>query len=403
MKANQLSFMIEEIIKYFEQWELALPTIAVYRQAFERIKRFFLKHGSNCYSLKILDKFRKQVLDLKVTRKHKTFLLRTTNLIKEYATTGHLVWHYSKKKSPFQLKPYFQSIIDTFLSQKEVNKKALYNYSSVVQRFCVKLEHLGIQTFDQITVEIVVEVISFFRKTNAGSMDKVIRSLKEFFYFLNFQGLSTIIFPTSLFRSMRNKKIIPCFSRSEIQSVLECCDKNTEFGIRSYAIILLAVTTGLRCSDIMNLRLQSINWHKYEIHVFQQKTNRFVVLPLLPETGNAIGEYILKARNKNSVFNNVFLKIHAPERPITKTTCDDTLEAMCKKASVKKLKGRSFHSLRRSTGTWMANSGVQVSTIAQVLGHKGIQSVDRYISADPKMANCSLGFEGLPLSSEVYQ
>lgn len=153
----------------------------------------------------------------------------------------------------------------------------------------------------------------------------------------------------------------------------------------------------------MELNLCDIDWHRFELRIVQRKTKKTILLPLLGEVGNAIADYILSARPKDSGFENVFLTTKAPFRPMGPTAFNDMFLRLCATASVQKKAGRNFHSLRRSAGTWMANSGVPVTTISQVLGHSHFHSADRYISADPQMVACSLDFTGILPSSEVYR
>jgi integrase len=121
------------------------------------------------------------------------------------------------------------------------------------------------------------------------------------------------------------------------------------------------------------------------------------------ETGNAVADYILEGRPKETGHIRVFLTSRAPLRPLEPSAINDRLLIICGKASITKLPGRNFHSLRRSVGTFMAASEVPVTTISQVLGHSDCNSADRYISANPVMMSCSLDFTGIPVTSEVYQ
>ena len=58
--------------------------------------------------------------------------------------------------------------------------------------------------------------------------------------------------------------------------------------------------------------------------------------------------------------------------------------------------GKRFHTLRRSLATSMVNSGVDVYSVAQVLGDKDFNSVKKYIVADiPHLKLCALPFDGI--------
>ena len=70
---------------------------------------------------------------------------------------------------------------------------------------------------------------------------------------------------------------------------------NTPVGIRNHAILLLLSRLGLRAQDIVNLRIDDIDWHDGSIRV-TGKSARTANLPLPQDVGDALLLYIEKAR-----------------------------------------------------------------------------------------------------------
>ena len=77
---------------------------------------------------------------------------------------------------------------------------------------------------------------------------------------------------------------------------MEGIETETPCGKRDYAMVLLAVSTGLRCCDIVALRLDEVDWRRDEIRLVQAKTATPLVLPLSALAGNAVAEWILYGR-----------------------------------------------------------------------------------------------------------
>ncbi|MBK5262176.1 MAG: site-specific integrase [Peptostreptococcaceae bacterium] len=75
---------------------------------------------------------------------------------------------------------------------------------------------------------------------------------------------------------------------------------------------------------------------------------------------------------------------------------------LCNSAGIEKKEGRAFHGLRRSAATWLSEVDMEPHEIYLFLGHSSFISVNKYIATNPEMARCTLGFEGIPLKSEVY-
>jgi len=300
--------------------------------------------------------------------------------------------------------PYYTRIHDAYCStQTHLKYKSKEFVSYTVRKICRSLELHDIQDFSALSIDKLLEIVTSFKATNPRSIGRIVLNIGHFFEYLKAEGISDIVFPFSLLHVQQRYEKIPCYSKHEIKAMLQACDRSTISGKRSYAIILLAVTCGLRQCDIQRLTLQSIDWHDYELLVLQEKTQSYVTLPLLSETGNAVADYILYARPKTCGYEQIFASASNPSQPIGPSVCKHILERLEEKASIQVIKKRGFHSLRRSTATWLAESGTPVTTIVQILGQNGMHTVDKYISTNAKMRLCCLGFKGIHLESEVYR
>jgi integrase len=79
------------------------------------------------------------------------------------------------------------------------------------------------------------------------------------------------------------------------------------------------------------------------------------------------------------------------------------LEHACNRAGVEKKNGRSFHSLRRTFGTWLAAGEVELTMISQMLGQVRMNSSKPYLSFnDTQMLSCAMGFDDIPLKGGAY-
>lgn len=169
-------------------------------------------------------------------------------------------------------------------------------------------------------------------------------------------------------------------------------------GKRDYAIILLGATAGLRAVDIVNMKLRDILWRSGEIHVIQQKTGETLSLPLMPQVGEAIKEYILCGRPEADS-EYLFLRHRAPFQKMNDgVPIGDMFDSYQKKAGIvrKPYDGKGFHSLRRLLGREMTLAEIPVTTIAQVLGHSKTDSATQYISLDSEhLKACALDFHGI--------
>jgi integrase len=221
-------------------------------------------------------------------------------------------------------------------------------------------------------------------------------SLKRFFAFLNVARLSDVRVDGLLAHGApRRVRALPCFTREETDRLLEGIETGTPCGKRDYAMVVLAVSTGLRCCDIVALRLDEIDWRRDEIRLVQAKTSKPLVLPLPPLAGNAIAEWILHGRPECAA-REVFVRLKPPFVKLGGSTGSTLMRRRLARAGVDHAAhdGKSFHALRRTTGTRLIESGAGLPLAAQILGHARINSSRRYFAlASEQLRQCCLALE----------
>jgi integrase len=109
-------------------------------------------------------------------------------------------------------------------------------------------------------------------------------------------------------------------------------------------MVLLAVSTGLRCCDIVALRLDQIDWRRDEIRLVQAKTSQPLVLPLSAWAGNAVAEWILHGRPDCDALE-VFVRLTAPFVKLGKSTGSTLMRRRLTRAGIDHVAhdGKSFH------------------------------------------------------------
>lgn len=179
-------------------------------------------------------------------------------------------------------------------------------------------------------------------------------------------------------------KIIPSvYSAEEIKELLSSANNylTEDNHLRNYSILVLIAYSGIRVSDVVNLKLSNINWRENIISFIQHKTKRNHVVPLIPEIGNSLIDYITKERHEGSTF--LFTKENG-EKMIAKSISTIINNYFC--ISSININGRPYgpHSLRHSLATNLINKSIDAFSIANVLGHSNINSVKIYAKVDLK-------------------
>ncbi|MGH7960147.1 MAG: tyrosine-type recombinase/integrase [Opitutaceae bacterium] len=100
-----------------------------------------------------------------------------------------------------------------------------------------------------------------------------------------------------------------------VRRVLAQCAQTTARGRRTDAILLLLARLGRRGAEVVDVRLEDIDWRKGEITVRSKKGGAWVRCPLPADVGQAMAGYLAAGRPRCSC-RNVFVRRHAPYRPL---------------------------------------------------------------------------------------
>ena len=166
----------------------------------------------------------------------------------------------------------------------------------------------------------------------------------------------------------------------EVEMVLRSCDRRRKSGKRNYAIFLLLARLGLRANEIVRLSLDDIDWRAGEL-LIRGKGARVDRLPLLPEVGQAMADYLQNVRPTCSS-RRLFIQCRAPLEGFAGPGCVSNLvrEALLRLNISPSHRGA--HVLRHSLATGMLRNGASLAQIGQVLRHQLPQTTEIYAKVD---------------------
>ena len=378
-----------------------------YRIAISNLSMYIETCNESDFVGDMLEPYQSTLRSKQYSNQYQKLQLRIVFLVRGFLATGAIEGIRNNHKSKICISnqnfllQFNESVAYLDFGNKTTSARV---YSQVIRKFCTMLSSEGIDTFPELDIQILNRIVRNFAKTHPGSMDQVIRSLRQFLGFLHAKGLCTEFrMDPAVYRVPNRSRTIPGFTKSEVQKLLDCCNQENEMDCRICAILLIAVTTGLRACDIATLQRQDVDWKNSTIVIRQHKTGKRVDLPLLPQVGNAIAKYILFFRGETGPeMDEVFLQHLRKTVPIQGGAIESQFRRLCNKAGIEQKAGRGFHGLRRSAATWLSEVDMDPHEISLFLGHSSFSSVNKYIATNPEMARCTLGFEGIPLKSEVY-
>jgi len=168
----------------------------------------------------------------------------------------------------------------------------------------------------------------------------------------------------------------PKFLRpQEVQTLFASLCLSTPYDIRTYAIVLLAYTLGLRPVEISTITLEDISFRKRELTLSHRKGCNPVTLPLPEQTIKALAAYLIKARPQ-SPSRSVFVNFPFPYAPMQSASVIQCISKAMKRAGL----SSSAYSLRHTYAQNLLQMGQSIYEIKEMMGHDTIHSTQKYLT-----------------------
>jgi integrase len=169
---------------------------------------------------------------------------------------------------------------------------------------------------------------------------------------------------------------------SALNLMLRGIDRESPRGARDYAICILMMAYGIRGISAARLLLDDIDWRNSRIRIRAQKGGKEVMLPLVDAVGESVIEY-LKYRQTGTPFREVFLSGKAPCQPLSSVAISGVIRKYMARAGVLKT-GAGSRTLRHSWAIRALGDNSSIKAIADVLGHRYLDTTFIYAKADLK-------------------
>ncbi len=287
-----------------------------------------------------------------------------------------------------------------FRKQQTVRKAAF-----PCMRFCSFILDKGLTSFKQITPDLLIEYCLSDEHATFKGRASYINEVKSFIYYLEDTGAmeSHGMNKAMITGTAVETAIVDILTDSDIQKIYDFKEHAESPGdLRKAAMVLLGLKTGLRASDIVNLKMGDIDWKKQTVSIIQQKTEKPLTLPWPNDVGNALYKYIRYGRPK-SESGYIFIRHTAPYCRVSTKICTNALYTILPERKAVNHKG--FHVTRRTFATNILKGQSGIDAVMNSLGHTDNTTVMKYLSFDSMgMKKCPLALEdcGIELKGGLY-
>ena len=325
--------------------------------------------------------------------------LRIIRLIGDFQLHHTVLRRYYKHKK-ILTDPHFISVSSRFkqhCAEKDYSKVTTDHYVKQSARFMDYLFSQKVYNFKEINLALINDYIKTLAGYTYKTVEQNICSLRTFFRFLLETGEVQTDFAskTPMVQARKQTRIPSVWTEDELKKLIAAIDRGSPKGKRDYAIILLACCLGIRCTDIKNLKMENFRWEEKKLVFIQSKTRETLSLPLTPEVGWAVIDYLKYGRPKiDSPY--LFVKHMAPFGPFSEANhLNQLIKKYMELAHLPTLKKRrGMHSLRHTMASMLLENDTPLAIISDILGHVNTDSTAVYLKIDiKKLKACSLDFE----------
>ena len=282
-----------------------------------------------------------------------------------------------------------------------VDLKTFFNYliSYETDFYNKKIENIAISDIDNITsqsIERYMSYLSYYDKDNGailtnGERGKLrkLSTLRAFFkYFFNKDMLKANVASKVKSPKLHDKPIIRLEPEETMEMMYSCETQtgfsehqqkyNQKFKVRDNAILSLFLTTGIRVSECVGLNVDDINFNLNSFRVTRKGGNQ-VILYFGEETAQALKAYLQYRDTLNIPREERALFISSQNKRMMVRNMQYLVKKYAKVATP--LKNITPHKLRSTYGTNLYNETKDIYIVAEVLGHKDVNTTKKHYAA----------------------
>jgi site-specific recombinase XerD len=325
--------------------------------------------------------------------------IRVVRMVGDFQLHHAVLRRYLKHKELLTT-PFFVDIRSRFQSSCEKKGYSQVTTEHYVKQSSYLMDYLAAQGMDDFTA-VTLDTVNAYIRTLAGfsykTVEQHICSLRAFFRFLNQEGImpDDLAVKMPMVKARKQTAIPSVWTQEELKQLVRAIDRGSPKGKRDYAIILIACRLGLRCTDIKNLCFENFNWTEKKLCFTQSKTGQPMELPLVPDVGWAVIDYLKYGRPKVDS-SRIFVRHTAPFLPFAEGDhLDQLIRAYMVKAHIPmRGKHRGMHSLRHTMASVLLEKDTPLPVISDIIGHLDTNSTAVYLKVDmERLAECPLDFE----------
>lgn len=261
--------------------------------------------------------------------------------------------------------------------EKNYSDYTITNYSIDIEEFYVFLKKENITQLQDVDYKVLRKYLNYMteNKYSNKTISRKLSSLRTFFKYLVKKEIINDN-PMILISNPKEEKKLPKYlNYGEIEKILEIPNKETTLGLRNACILEILYSTGIRVSELVNLKIRDIDFYNKKIRVLGKGNKERMVL-FGNRCENLLERYIKESRavlNKNKV---EYLFLNSLGQNISVRSIENIIDKIEKEACLKF--SISPHVFRHTFATHLLDNGADLNSVKELLGHENLNTTAIY-------------------------
>lgn len=266
---------------------------------------------------------------------------------------------------------------DVLKFQKKYSDNTINNYEKDIENYYAYLIENNID-YKNISYQEIQDYLFYLynNKYSKNTINRILSSLRGFYKYMGEEKYIESN-PFSSVSSLKKDKKLPSYLyTNEVEDLLNIEENDNPINQRNELIVELLYDTGLRVSELVNIKLSDINFSSKTIKTLGKGKKMRIVM--FGEYGEEkLKKYINEGREKLvSNDSEDYLLLNSRGGVLTTRSVRNIINLLSSKARIKS--HVTPHTLRHTFATHLLNEGAELTTVKELLGHKNLSTTSIY-------------------------
>ena len=266
-----------------------------------------------------------------------------------------------------------ESFLDSLYIEKGLSQNTVQSYKNDISSFAAWVEKYPDIPLAKTTKSNINQYIAHLFKSGlkSSSVNRKISTIKSFFIFL-LKKKHILLSPVEDIDMVRQEKYLPVsMSEKEVELLLKSPSLDSFIGRRDRAMIEMLYATGMRISELINLKITDVDCNRLVAKVMG-KGSKERLIPYGEIAADHLNMYLQDRKDINS--NDIFLSNRG--KKITRGAFWNRIKLYLRKENLKE--SISPHTLRHAFATHLLNRGADLRSVQILLGHSDLSTTQIY-------------------------